>query len=59
MVVHRLANKKQGSRMKGMHDEDEEVHRVLLVMPLSTCILPKFYIMDGGRGHATVMGVIA
>ena len=26
MVVHRSAHKKQGSRLKGMHDEDEEVH---------------------------------
>ena len=26
MVVHRSAHKEQGSRMKDMHDDEEEVH---------------------------------
>ena len=49
MVVHRSAQKEQGSRMKEMRGDDEEVHRVLLVIPPSTHIFPKFYNL-GGKG---------
>ena len=50
MVVHRSAQKEPGSRIREMHGDDEEVHWVLLVIPPSTHIIPKFYYFGGERG---------
>ena len=50
MVVHRSAHQDHGFVMKDMCDSNDEVHRVLLVNPLNMCIIPKFYITDGGGG---------
>ena len=48
MVVHRSAQQDQGSRMKDMCNDDDEVHWVPLVNPSSMHIIPKFYTIDGG-----------
>ena len=50
MVVHRSAHQDQGSRMKDMHDSDDEVHWVPLVNPPNMHIIPIFYTTDVGRG---------
>ena len=50
-VVHRSAHYDQGSRMKDMHDSNNEAYWVLLVNPPNMCIIPKFYTMDGGGVH--------
>ena len=51
MVVHRPGHQDQGSGMKDMHGDNDEVHWVPLVFPPSTHMIPEFYITDGGRTH--------